>query len=273
MSRKINKKKVFVLYEGEISQSLKICLKILEKKGMEDVIGFKNLKTAIRLFRKDPFILFFMIDETIELNHKLMESIDYIKKLKKVPFFFLTKKPNELVQFYAQKLFLYGEMDDFFDTNRQLELKRNIDFKISNLMKSQNPRVSKRIPTNLTGIIQSMHPESSNIPVQIKDISLLGIGLNFDTNALNLNYNQKLLLTIPVTNQIRKTPHLSEFLKGLVRIKRQSLKGNEIGCEWWSLGKHQERVLRNLIQDQMILQNEKRQADNQILKPLLKHAD
>jgi hypothetical protein len=205
--------------------------------------------------------MFIIIDQNIELSSKLMKWIERAKQIKKIPVFFLTDSPKSVIKLYSKILYGYGEMDDFFDVTEELKFKENFSKKIDNLFNLKKTRAARRVQLNFPAFVSTMTPTSEKISVTINDLSLFGVGLSLTNPEENFfSYNQNLLITFQ-SNFTKNTAHLSEFFKGLIRIKRRSLNPKSIGCTWWMLNKPQELFLQSLIQNQLILAAKKKSED------------
>ena len=188
--------------------------------------------------------------EVVIIHHSLMSSetelVELAKRLKerkKVTVLFIAKDESSLINAYREKMSLYEEMDDFVTAPPDpAELFRKLQ-----KCGAVEARAAKRFSIDSEVKIRRVD-SLEEVDASLVDLSLVGCGLDVDAN-LGIRRNEQLRVQIPLHPFGFFHPQYGDFLKLSMRVRRVSIRGDNLGCSIEHLTPMQNDCLVNLLED------------------------
>lgn len=188
--------------------------------------------------------------EVVVLHHSLMgsneELVDLAKQLKerkKVTVIFVTNDERKLIDSYREKMALYEEMDDFVASPLDpTELFRKLQ-----KAGTVEARAAKRFSVDASVDVTRVDTLES-ISAKLIDLSLVGCGLEVGQDVV-MRRDEQLRIQIPLYFFGIFHPQYGDYLKLSLRVRRLSIKGDNIGCSIEHLTAMQNDCLVNLLED------------------------
>lgn len=173
-------------------------------------------------------------------------SIEYgleAKKRKKVPIFFVAKNESTLIGEYRRLMFMYEELDDyvlapvdFVEIGRKLKRAVTMD-----------ARAARRFSVNQPVRIERIDASSKECVGTLVDVSLVGFGLDVDTEGM-FRRGEQVRVWIPLSAFGIFHPQYGEFLKVAGKVRRLSIDGKNVGCSVEHLTPMQNDCLAALLE-------------------------
>lgn len=187
--------------------------------------------------------------ETVVLHHSLMSSsaelvglAKRLKERKKVTILFITNDEQGLIEAYRSEMALYEEMDDFVAAPVDpAEFFRKLQ-KIGNIEARAAKRFSVDAPVKIRRV-----EDDSLLAVELVDLSLVGCGIEVDS-SLRLRRGQQLQIQIPLQRFGIFHPQYADYLRLALRVRRVSIRGDNLGCSIEYLTPMQHDCLVNLLE-------------------------
>lgn len=188
--------------------------------------------------------------EIVVLHHSLMstaaELVSLAKRLKerkKVTIIFVTNNEQELIDSYRAEMALYEELDDFVaapldpaELFRKLQRSGSVD-----------ARAAKRFSVEVAVKIRKVE-DDVHMDVSLVDLSLVGCGIEIDP-SLGIQRGQQLRVQIPLQRFGVFHPQYADYLMLALRVRRVSIKGDNLGCSIEHLTPMQHDCLVNLLEE------------------------
>ncbi len=187
--------------------------------------------------------------EIVVLHHSLMGSsaelvglAKRLKERKKVTIIFITNDEQGLIEAYRSDMALYEEMDDFVAAPVDpAELFRKLQ-KMGNV----EARAAKRFSVDVLVKIRKVEDDTT-VDVKLDDLSLVGCGMEVDS-ALGIQRGQQLQVQIPLQRFGIFHPQYADYLRLALRVRRVSIRGDNLGCSIEHLTSMQHDCLVNLLE-------------------------
>lgn len=187
--------------------------------------------------------------EIVVLHHSLMSSsielvglAKRLKERKKVTIIFITNDEQGLIEAYRSEMGLYEELDDFVAAPLDpAELFKKLQ-KVGNIEARAAKRFSVDVPVKIRRV------EDDNLTeVNLVDLSLVGCGLEVDS-GIGIKRGQQLQIQIPLHRFAIFHPQYADYLQLALRVRRVSIRGDNLGCSLEHLTPMQHDCLVTLLE-------------------------
>lgn len=188
--------------------------------------------------------------EIVVLHHSLMSTTEELvglakrlKERKKVTIIFVTNNEQELIQTYRSDMSLYEELDDFV----ALPLDPSEMFRKLQKLGNIEGRAAKRFSVDLPVKARKVEDDDS-FDMSLTDLSLVGCGLEVDS-SLKIQRGQQMRIQIPLQRCGIFHPQYADYLMLSLRVRRVSIRGDNLGCSIEHLTPMQHDCLVNLLEE------------------------
>lgn len=177
--------------------------------------------------------------ELVDLARHLKE----VRERRKLKIIFVAHDERELINAYREKMGLYEELDDFV-TNPidAAELYRKIQ-----RAGTIEARAAKRFTVDEKVRLHRLDRDEI-VDAELLDLSLVGCGVSVPGEIV-FRRGEQLRIQIPLMAFGIFHPHYGDFLKLSLRVRRLSLKGDNLGCSIEHLTALQNECLIQLLEE------------------------
>ncbi|MEY4065202.1 MAG: hypothetical protein RIR26_1410 [Pseudomonadota bacterium] len=191
--------------------------------------------------------------DVVVLHHSLAESeselVDMARQLKevrerrKLKVIFITKNERELINAYREKMALYEELDDFVSIPMDpAELFRKIQ-----RAGTIDARAAKRFTVDEKVRLHRLDTDEF-VDSELLDLSLVGCGVSVHGDYI-FRRGEQMRIQIPLMPFGIFHPQYGDFLKLSLRVRRLSIKGDNLGCSIEHLTALQNECLIQLLDE------------------------
>lgn len=188
--------------------------------------------------------------EIVVLHHSLMSKTEELvglakrlKERKKVTIIFVTNNEQELIETYRSDMALYEELDDFV----ALPLDPAEMFRKLQKLGNVEGRAAKRFSVDLPVKVRKVEDDNT-FDMTLADLSLVGCGLDVDS-SLKIQRGQQMRIQIPLQRSGIFHPQYADYLPLSLRVRRVSIRGDNLGCSIEHLTPMQHDCLVGLLEE------------------------